>query len=207
MRHRLAFWRGSARLGWDWVGDVSNHASRVLLMAVFAGAPVIGYFLSPQQLPLWASVVGIVGVTLVALGEGAYQQYARTQTSLGRAQARLGDLDSVAARRALADQAIHQAEDFVAEINDPQTRTTNPALTDSDIGDEGELHRIITDIGHWEDDLRVKIRRISGRDAARQFDLNDAGTPDVILAEMVVTAHREYMERRIRRLREWKDTL
>jgi hypothetical protein len=183
-----------------YIKAVARHW-RVVAIAVVSlignAATVIGGF----GVPRWVWWICAVGALVVA----QYRAYSDLAAESANARARLGQLGSVDAQRAFVDRAIEQATEFLADLNDPATRGTH--TVESGMGDRDELNRIRLDIGHWEDNLRAAIRSISGREAARRLDLNNEGQPDHIDADMLLSAHRDYVHRRIRRLEEWKATL
>lgn len=113
--------------------------------------------------------------------------------------------ESVVSARSVADRAIQQARGFLAEVDDPRMAGFLPGHPD--VGNGAELDRLQQEVAHWESQVRASIREISGPEAARSFGLNDDGVLDHLVAVALISVTREYIERRIRRIEEWKATL
>ena len=192
MAGRVAFMKQASVSGWCWLVEITNHVGAIAILLAVLGISAFSGWKLPHW---WLGALILLAFAVVLFGEGAYRVWAKTETSLAEANARLGTLDSDSAKRSYLDRRVGEARGFVEEYAE---------LTDEEWYDENP--RITEDLVHWENEVRSDIREKWGTEAARKFDLDpETKRTDVFRNRETREGLTAYVERRIARLTELRN--
>ena len=187
---RLAFWRDALMRG---SSPFATAASVLGTLGVLTALTLLVWLrgLSPPA----AVVVGLFAF-LILLAEGSYRVWDATDVARATAEGRLDDLNSPQAKRTWIDDSLKQAQDFIEDMRD--------------VGDEWWNHRyrFHATLIHWEGDVRAQITKWWGFAEARRFDAHtEKDEVDIFGGTDGFNEFRDYVERRMTRLRELRDEL
>ena len=135
---------------------------------------------------------------LIAFGVviAQFRAYCDVSAELVTARARLGLVDTPAAKRAYLDDCIRGARALIEDVT--------AHAQGADWYAQGA--RIFADLNNWETDVRAELGKAWGHEEVRRFDAHaQTDQADRFTRHDPPSAVQEYIERRIKRLEELRD--